>query len=235
MGDLSIVGEVVLSVGWVIVITILSLPMLRSISDLLTSIGMYHEKENWIVRIGLLYKNYTLVSGPIIFAIFTMITATKLVNNIFDAGLIALGSYGIFPITIRVLSLSKKPELYDVARINWKLFETQSKERQSRETKDSMKRLLLYEKKERYISSAFSIIFVGWILYIIILPVYMLIYHSDGIGFYETMASLNGSISYSESFGLVILFFTLPLLYALIGEFCLKLSGVDDLMKIPSK
>lgn len=230
MVELGIVEDVVLSVGWVVLVTLLSLPMLRYISDLLTSIGMYHEEEAWTVRIGLLYKNYTLVSGPIIFAVFTMITATKLVNNIFDAGLIALGSYGIFPITMRVLSLSKKPGLYDVTRINWKKFE-----KQTMGTEDSMKRLLFYEKKERHLSSAYSIILVGWILYIIILPIYKLIYGTGDVGSSEMVSSISDSITYPEIYGLVILFLTLPLVYALIGEACLKIAGFDDLMKIPSK
>jgi len=225
MEELGIVKDVILSVGWVVVVTLLSLLMLRYISDLLTSIGMYHEEENWEVRIGLLYKNYTLVSGPIIFAVFTMITATNLVTNIFDAGLIALGSYGIFPITMRVLSLSKKPSLYDIVRIDWESFD-----KQSAEIATSIKRSLLHEKKERYLSGTFSIIFVCWILYIIILPVYKLIYDSTEI----TLLS-GGAISFQELFGLTILFFVSPLLYAIVGELCLKLSGVDDLLKIPPK
>ena len=222
--DSNLIYQLLLSIGFFIILTFFSLPILHYFSNLLSSIGVYHKNERFIIRIALLYRAYVILSVPVIFAVATILANTGVITSILDALVIAIGSYVIFPITLRVLSLAKQPSPYVFNIINWK----SKAEYNGQQTVDDEKHALLCERKERFISSVFSIILIAWIIYIIIMPVYI---YLNGATMLDTLLQ-QLKLQYQSTFILILFFLGLPLIYAILGELCLKIVGVDDLMKI---
>jgi hypothetical protein len=253
--------------GFSALLTFISIPIIRGISDQVSRIAMYHDKEIWYIRAMNLYECYLYTSIPIIFAIYPIINAY--IQDI-NAVLIVLVSYSFIPISLRVLSLSRKPLPIDLKLTNleklkdkfeqdafsqvlkfWKAEESiqtatppssdidakRFQEFQRDELLkfarfcalreyESFRKKVFREKKELWISTAISVIFVGWLTFFILSM--------------RTLLQQNFNIFYSfdaqnqNPFALIAIFFLAPIIYICIGELLLKLhGGVPEYLKMP--
>jgi len=172
-----------------------------------------------------------ILSIPIVFATVTLLMSTNMILNIFDAIVIAIGSYVIFPISARFFSLSKRPRPYICSVIAWGQFDKTDESCASKENFiiESRKREILIDRRERYLSSYFSIILIAWIIYIVICPVYIFLNGTEPL-----LPIYNGikEISYHNMFLLGLMFLGLPLLYAFMGELFLYIANVEDILKM---
>ena len=217
--------NLLIAVGFFIILTCISLPMLHYFSDMVSSVGLYHENENFFVRIGLLYRAYLILSIPIVSAVLMTLMNTGLVTNFLQALIISIGSYVIFPVTARVLSLAKKPTPYICSRVHWPTIRSRHR---TKGVNDKRKEIY-NDRRGLYISTIFSMVFAAWVIYVIILPVFVFFNGADQLTKSIQMLNLN----YPTVFLLVIIYMILPLIYAIFGEICLCLTNVEDCMKTP--
>jgi hypothetical protein len=217
--------NLLIAVCFFTILTCISLPMIHYFSDMVSSIGLYHEDENFWVRIALLYRAYVILSIPIVSAVLIALLNTQLVTNFLEALIISIGSYVIFPVTARVLSLANRPTPYVCTRVNWKIIQT----RHRAKGVDDKRREIYSDRRGLFISTIFSMVFVAWVIYVIILPVFVFFNGTEQLT--KSIQSLN--LDYPTTFLLVIIYMILPLFYAFLGEFCLCLTQVEDSMKTP--
>lgn len=221
MPEIDIFHEFLLSVGFFLILSIISLPFLKYFSDLLSHIGIYHTQRPLGERILYLYRSYIILSVPMIFAVFLILLQTNVIPNPIQAMIMAMGSYVIIPLTVRILSLTKwQPDICKIIR--WGKVEVKEKQ--------WIRRELYFERKERLVSTIFSIIFLAWFVYIIIFPVYIYFNNAD------FLINILKQISTSPQvvFWFVISFFVLPFLYVIIGELILFITGRNEYLQTPA-
>lgn len=217
--------NLLIAIAFFIILTCISIPTLHYFSDMVSCIGLYHENENFWVRIALLYRAYIVLSIPVVSAVLFALLSTQFVTNVFEALIISIGSYVIFPVTVRVLSLANRPTPYVCTRVNWQFVRAHNKTKGVHD-----KRKEIYnDRRGLYTSTVFSVVFMAWVVYVIVLPVY--IYFNGTEQITKAFQSLN--LDYQTAFPLVIIYMILPLLYALLGEFLLCITQIEESMKIP--
>lgn len=217
--------NLLIAVAFFAILTCISLPMIHYFSDMVSSIGLYHEDENFWIRIALLYRAYVILSIPIVSAVLMTLLNTQLVTNFLEALIISIGSYVIFPVTARVMSLACRPTPYICSRVNWQIIRARHRVKGVNDRRKE----IYNDRRSLYISTIFSMVFAAWVIYVIILPVFVYFNGTDELT--KSIHDLN--LDYPTTFLLIIVYMILPLLYAFLGEAFLCITQVEESMKTP--